>query len=506
MNCHRFDRPGLKKISFILITLLFLVSIAATVVHAQDAQVDSIYPGNLNSGTIASAGEQHLYSMDANAGETFYFKLTRLTGDLSPKITIHAPSGAIVATGSDAVNLKMIVEMPATGTYDLTVEDSSGKNTGDYALTMQRVQYPVNVNIIDIGAGVSGSITAPGQVDTYTFQGTAGDVDSVSMVRDSGTIQPEVTVITPSGGILQSDHATSAYNATLKLNESGIYVILADDGQNGQGTGDYRIIINAISGSGVSTVTSVVTDVPAAVPTDGQSVPVASTSDQGGNGLASMLPLIGGVIVIVLIIIVVLAVLLMRKKKPAAMENKVEPEKMHDSVLTKEAPAIPVASPPAGPRKGVNHDTFISYSSIDKPVADAVCALLESRKIRCWIAPRDILPGTTYANAILNGINGSLVFVLVFSKDANTSPHVMREVESAVNAGIPIVTFKIDEAMPTSDMKYYIGSIHWLDAMTKPMETHLNKLADTVELLIKQNKPLEKAAPVLDSGMDKNQR
>ncbi len=55
---------------------------------------------------------------------------------------------------------------------------------------------------------------------------------------------------------------------------------------------------------------------------------------------------------------------------------------------------------------------------------------------------------------------------------------------SAVNAGIPIVTFKIDEAMPTSDMKYYIGSIHWLDAMSKPLETHLNKLADTVELLI----------------------
>lgn len=42
---------------------------------------------------------------------------------------------------------------------------------------------------------------------------------------------------------------------------------------------------------------------------------------------------------------------------------------------------------------GVNHDVFISYASSDKPVADAVCAALEQRGIRCWIAPRDILPG-----------------------------------------------------------------------------------------------------------------
>ncbi|NQT71340.1 MAG: toll/interleukin-1 receptor domain-containing protein [Chloroflexi bacterium] len=37
------------------------------------------------------------------------------------------------------------------------------------------------------------------------------------------------------------------------------------------------------------------------------------------------------------------------------------------------------------------HDVFISYSTNDKTVADAVCATLESQKIRCWIAPRDAL-------------------------------------------------------------------------------------------------------------------
>jgi len=38
------------------------------------------------------------------------------------------------------------------------------------------------------------------------------------------------------------------------------------------------------------------------------------------------------------------------------------------------------------------HDVFISYSSKDKTVANAVCATVENRKVRCWIAPRDIPP------------------------------------------------------------------------------------------------------------------
>ncbi len=34
------------------------------------------------------------------------------------------------------------------------------------------------------------------------------------------------------------------------------------------------------------------------------------------------------------------------------------------------------------------HDVFISYSSKDKPIADAVCANIEAAGIRCWVAPR----------------------------------------------------------------------------------------------------------------------
>ena len=67
------------------------------------------------------------------------------------------------------------------------------------------------------------------------------------------------------------------------------------------------------------------------------------------------------------------------------------------------------------------HDVFISHSTTDKTVADAVCAMLEEHQIRCWIAPRDITPGKEWGKAIIDAIGASRVMVLILSASANTS-------------------------------------------------------------------------------------
>jgi len=63
----------------------------------------------------------------------------------------------------------------------------------------------------------------------------------------------------------------------------------------------------------------------------------------------------------------------------------------------------------------MTHDVFISYSSKDKPIADAICANVEATGIRCWIAPRDIAPGEDWPTAITKTISHSRILVLVFS-------------------------------------------------------------------------------------------
>jgi hypothetical protein len=87
------------------------------------------------------------------------------------------------------------------------------------------------------------------------------------------------------------------------------------------------------------------------------------------------------------------------------------------------------------------HDVFLSHSSQDKSVADAACAALESDAIRCWIAPRDVQPGRTFAGEINRAIQRSKVMVLIFSAHSNQSEQVLREVQLASNSHLHIVQF-----------------------------------------------------------------
>jgi len=145
------------------------------------------------------------------------------------------------------------------------------------------------------------------------------------------------------------------------------------------------------------------------------------------------------------------------------------------------------------------HDVFISYADPDKPIADAVCSTLERKEVRCWIAPRDILPGEIWGKAIIEAIHGSSVMVVVFSSKSNESQQVMREVERAVNQGLVIIPFRIEAVLPSENMEYFLSSTHWLDAMTPPLESHIQSLVDTVQKLIERTRPQK---PARQAGVD----
>jgi len=160
----------------------------------------------------------------------------------------------------------------------------------------------------------------------------------------------------------------------------------------------------------------------------------------------------------------------------------------------------------------VAHDVFISFAVEDETTAEAVSATLEASGIRCWIAPRDVLAGTDYAQAIVEAITQSRVMVLVFSSRANHSPHVRREVERAVNTGIPIVPFRIEDVPLSPSLEYFIGPVHWLNALTPPLDKHLQHLAETMRLLLSRAEKPEgvavapeaaERAPTAETTMDK---
>jgi Tol biopolymer transport system component len=132
----------------------------------------------------------------------------------------------------------------------------------------------------------------------------------------------------------------------------------------------------------------------------------------------------------------------------------------------------------------MSHEVFISYAHANKTVADAVCATLETAGIRCWIAPRDVRPGAEWTGAIMKAISMSRVVVLVFSSHANQSAQVGREVHAAFEHGIVVIPMRVEEVVPSGSLDYYLGSVHWLDAMTPPLQQHLNQLAETIRALL----------------------
>jgi hypothetical protein len=124
------------------------------------------------------------------------------------------------------------------------------------------------------------------------------------------------------------------------------------------------------------------------------------------------------------------------------------------------------------------HEVFISHSSLDKPVADAVCAGLERMKIRCWIAPRDVQPGRSLDGEITRAAQQSKVMVLIFSAHSNQSEQVLREVQLAANSPLHIIQFRIQDVLSNEDLEYYLSAPHWLDAMTPPLEKNMQRLGD----------------------------
>lgn len=129
----------------------------------------------------------------------------------------------------------------------------------------------------------------------------------------------------------------------------------------------------------------------------------------------------------------------------------------------------------------MSHDVFISYSSLDQAIADAVCKALEQAHISVWIAPRDVTGGSPYGEAIIDAINASKIMVVVFSANSDKSQQVLNEVERATAKRLVIIPFRIEDVLPSRSMEYFLSSYHWLDARKPPLEPHYETLVKAVE-------------------------
>lgn len=133
-------------------------------------------------------------------------------------------------------------------------------------------------------------------------------------------------------------------------------------------------------------------------------------------------------------------------------------------------------------------DVFLSHSSKDKPIADKVCQFLEEKGLSCWIAPRNIVPGSDWAASISTAITASKVFLLIYSENSAASSQVGRELSLAESKDdVFVVPYKVDETELSGSFEYYLTGAHWISANYAKKDYKLEELYNLVLGIIGRN-------------------
>jgi len=155
-----------------------------------------------------------------------------------------------------------------------------------------------------------------------------------------------------------------------------------------------------------------------------------------------------------------------------------------------------------------NSKTFaenLSTELKDKGIrADTVVSNFEQNGIRCWYAPRDIIPGQEWVTAIHEAINSCKLFVLIYTDSSNESKQVANEVALAFNSGKTLIPFRLSDAEMSTELEYYLTRVHWLDAVNPPLMQSIETLREYSEKILNGEKLKE--AKIKNAHSDKNKQ
>lgn len=128
------------------------------------------------------------------------------------------------------------------------------------------------------------------------------------------------------------------------------------------------------------------------------------------------------------------------------------------------------------------YDVFISYSSKDQKLVEAMCHYLEERNLRCFVAYRDIPKGKDWAPYIEKGFEDSKVLVYVHTESSNKSIETTREINLAFEEGCVVIPFRVDSIKYGEGKRYRLNNVNWLDAFPGNPENYFGDLFDILKV------------------------
>jgi hypothetical protein len=225
--------------------IAYLNLTAGPLTHGGDLDGDAIASGEARAGTIGTVADLDAFTFTGVAGQRVLFGA--LEGTASPfnvTLTLYPPGGGGVEASTSGGN-KIDVQLAATGTYTVVVEDVADDDTGSYTVSHLNVTGGPLTFGSDLDGGAIGSATqATGTMngvidwDAFTFTGSVGDRVVVVALTTSGTMNTSVALYPPNGGPAQINTAADRWE--FQLTQSGTHTLVIEDQNLGE-TGTYAL-------------------------------------------------------------------------------------------------------------------------------------------------------------------------------------------------------------------------------------------------------------------------
>jgi len=200
--------------------------------------------GQAISGSLSAAGQQNFYTFTATAGDKVTIRLVKTSGAFQPQLELYDATGAEIGSGYNYSGNDVVIDksLSTGGAYTLVVSDYGNDAIGNYNLTWQKLSNPCNATAITCGQAISGSLSAAGQQNFYTFTATAGDKVTIRLIKTLGALQPQLELYDGTGAKIGSGYSYSGNDVVIdkSLSAAGAYTLVVSDYGN-DATGNYNL-------------------------------------------------------------------------------------------------------------------------------------------------------------------------------------------------------------------------------------------------------------------------
>jgi hypothetical protein len=191
------------------------------VVEDEGEPINPILADETQTGALDATTFQQFWLFTGEQGQVISLNMTRISGDLDPLLRLLAANLSELTrnedAGGDASRSEIAnFELPYTGDYVIVAARSGlegGETTGDYHLTVtvagQTANTPAETEApseasdlgLQDGDFIQGSLPADALAE-YAFQGTAGQVVTVSIKQTGPGLNPALAILGPDGSRL----------------------------------------------------------------------------------------------------------------------------------------------------------------------------------------------------------------------------------------------------------------------------------------------------------------